>query len=896
VPRLAPAGGVSGLAFGFAGGIGIAASLGADETAELQTVLWLASAAVGIVLLAALSVLTTSERQDVRAGSASRRAPADHAPSHTAPSRRAGSIRVANASLLVLCAGTLGASRMSLARVAPPGGELAAVTAGGATLVRACGVVLRAPSNVAPSTGSLSRFAPRSRAVTFPVAVDRLEDHRGRERRVEGRVLVRVAEQVAPLRPGDRVRIAGVMLPPRPALNPGEFDAGRAGGGARRAGLLVVERRAGVENLGRSSSGTLHRVRAALRRHVSRTLQATPIDVTDRSARRDALLRAMLLGERDGTYRELSGVFRRVGLAHLLAISGLHLGVLAGFVMLLLRSTGRTSRWHAAIVIAVVIVYLLIIEVRLPVLRAAIMTSVACLGALSGRRLRIGGLVALSGLALLAWRPAQLFSAGFQLSFVVVLALVHVSPRVRRAWFGPPAASPVGVGQMARQWLASATASSATAWVAALPIIVHHFGMLSPLTVPLSVVGLPLAAAVLGLGYLQVAVGTLLPSAAVVLSLPTRLLGDGLVWLAVGADRLPGSVMYLPSPPAWWTVVFLAIAATRMLWPTTVVRRLTRVLGLVLVATVLQPLLPEAMRGLSPAPLVRVDVLALRGGRCVLIRSGGSAVVINAGARGRPDVGERVVVPALRALGVRRLDAVVVDRASVADSGAVIEVVDAFRPREVYLAPAVLRAAAGDARGLARSLLAQLDGRPVALRPLRAGTEHRWGRARWRWWGTPAGALTALTVECADHRLLLDAGSDGGGDVTLLPRHGLLRVDAIERADPGGHPSRPDEPITGITPTVPAAPPAVVVCARSSDKPGAAARLHRGRAGVEYVTDRDGAVWIALDRHDMLRSGCFVETADDEPLLSSHRDPGAARSNEKARSPLEERAPFLQHP
>jgi hypothetical protein len=74
------------------------------------------------------------------------------------------------------------------------------------------------------------------------------------------------------------------------------------------------------------------------------------------------LLVNLLLGEReaqiDGSYE----AFRRVGLAHVLAISGFHLSVLAGLVLLVLRLGGSTHRWHGVVVIAVVLIYLWLVE------------------------------------------------------------------------------------------------------------------------------------------------------------------------------------------------------------------------------------------------------------------------------------------------------------------------------------------------------------------------------------------------------------------------------------------------------------------------------------------------------------------------------------------------------
>ena len=109
---------------------------------------------------------------------------------------------------------------------------------------------------------------------------------------------------------------------------------------------------------------------------------------------------ALLLGQRERELDELTESFRRVGLAHLLAISGLHLGVLAGFVLAVARLGGHYRRWQGWLVIAVVLGYLVLVDVRMPVMRAGVMTIAASLGLALGRRLRISGLVGFSAIGL----------------------------------------------------------------------------------------------------------------------------------------------------------------------------------------------------------------------------------------------------------------------------------------------------------------------------------------------------------------------------------------------------------------------------------------------------------------------------------------------------------------
>jgi ComEC/Rec2-related protein len=179
------------------------------------------------------------------------------------------------------------------------------------------------------------------------------------------------------------------------------------------------------------------------------------------------------------------------------------MGVLAGFVLLIARAIGGSRRWHGLMVIGFVLLYLLLVEAQVAVLRAGVMSMIASLGLVFGRRYTIGGLVSVSAIAILIWRPDQIFNAGFQLTFGVVLGLIHLSPVFRRRWFGRPDMEAPTVGAMLLQWFYTVLAASVTAWLIALPIVLHHFGLISPLSVAMSIITLPLAAIILSIGFLK---------------------------------------------------------------------------------------------------------------------------------------------------------------------------------------------------------------------------------------------------------------------------------------------------------------------------------------------------------------------------------------------------------
>lgn len=336
--------------------------------------------------------------------------------------------------------------------------DLAAMVSDEPVLVRLRGELLRSPQIRDRAAGSLGLFDYRGPVTYFPLRVEALLPRSGAEQAVRGRVLVRVDEPLNMLRAGDEVEAMGFLARPREPHNPGEFNYARYAATLGQAGILVVESRENLRILTADAPSWWARLRQwheQLQRRASGWLLA---DLpASRSSAADGLLADLLLGQRDLQIESVEESFRRVGLSHLLAISGAHMAVLAGVVLLVLRLGGQPRRWHALVVIAAVVIYMLLIEVRVPVLRSAIMIVTACIGQLFSRRLSAAGLLELSAVLVLLWRPDQLFDAGFQLSYAAVLGLIYLSPLPDRA----------------RAPLRAARQSRGDHWLDAAAVVVH---------------------------------------------------------------------------------------------------------------------------------------------------------------------------------------------------------------------------------------------------------------------------------------------------------------------------------------------------------------------------------------------------------------------------------------
>ncbi|MCH8998729.1 MAG: MBL fold metallo-hydrolase, partial [Proteobacteria bacterium] len=201
-------------------------------------------------------------------------------------------------------------------------------------------------------------------------------------------------------------------------------------------------------------------------------------------------------------------------------------------------------------------------------------------------------------------------------------------------------------------------------------------------------------------------------------------------------------------------------------------------------------MLPAAWRFDRAA--LRIDMLAVGDGTCLVVRSGSSTVLFDAGSSSDRAVARRVIVPALRRLGVRSIDALVVSHPNLDHYAAALELADAFMIREVLITPQLFREARRDPYGAVMFLLGGFADRSVRVVEVAAGEHRDFGLCRWSWLH-PVGTETygklndgsmVIRIEVAGRSVLLcgdiqraaiDAlGQLPAADIVELPHHGSL--------------------------------------------------------------------------------------------------------------------------
>lgn len=285
------------------------------------------------------------------------------------------------------------------------------------------------------------------------------------------------------LQAGDRLLVRGVRRPFREAENPHAFDYKRFQLYNGLEGGLYPE---AVWQLPEKGFFPLERLAAALEEALQRYL-AEDVYVQQ-------VARALLLGEKRTMDRELSAAYAAAGAMHVLAVSGLHVGLVYGFFFFLLPPERVPKRWRFLYVVAVVALIWLYAGLTggsASVQRAALMFSLMALSKVGRRPQKGVHAVFLSALLLLAWQPSLLFSLGFQLSYAAVLGILYVQPLLTRLWPAPPALlRPV--------W--ELTCVSVAAQIGTYPLTAAYFHVFPTYFLLTNLIVIPGAFVIMGLG------------------------------------------------------------------------------------------------------------------------------------------------------------------------------------------------------------------------------------------------------------------------------------------------------------------------------------------------------------------------------------------------------------
>lgn len=533
----------------------------------------------------------------------------------------------------------------------------------------------------------------------YCLRVEVVETGEGRYR-VSGTLLVKIySDKEDSYWFGERLRLRGTIVQPRGQRNPGGFDY-RYYLRSRGIDALIYPNPAGVQSLGPADIGILAGSAVELRGKmvdiINRTLPSPSAE----------LLTAILFGQRHRLSEEVEDNFRRAGAGHLMAVSGLHVGLVAAMILGLWHRLNFRGHLPLVLAIILVIAYAYLTGMRPSALRAALMVATALGALLLDREHDLPTAIAFAALITLFINPLLLFTIGFQFSYVATLALVYGYRPLERLL------SCIGCPRI----LISPLAVTMGAQIGVLPLSVYYFHHLPAGALIFNLALLPLVAFTVGLGLTGVVFSLFAPMIGSIMLWASRPLLE-LMLIITEFSRLPGFYISINPPDITFLLIFYGLLAATLLgyyrrdsWNINLEKtspvgfakeilpgllsdkriRFRIAVGAVLIFAVLM-----IWSGiLFPSQdLLTVTFIDVGQGASALIETPcGAVIMVDAGGepawRGNPgEIGDRVLLPFLRRKGISRIDLAVITHPHEDHFGGFIPLAEQMVIERVLISP-----------------------------------------------------------------------------------------------------------------------------------------------------------------------------------------------------------------
>ncbi|MBR4435850.1 MAG: ComEC/Rec2 family competence protein [Clostridia bacterium] len=260
-----------------------------------------------------------------------------------------------------------------------------------------------------------------------------------------------------------------------------------------------------------------------------------------------AVFSALLVGDRSELTDERYAPFRASGTAHLLAISGFHVGIIAGVLIAALKRLKSGVR--TAIIAALLLFYCALTAFTPGVVRASIMlVALMCAGCFERRGDQLSAL-SLAAILILAVNPYQIYSLGFQLSFAAVFGIAlymrQIGEMFHKAKLG--------------EWLSSSAAVCISATLGTLALQIRAFSAFSPYTLISNLVAVPAFSVIVVLGLISTVLAFIYPPAAQMLAYIPRTVLNAAEWALGGISSLPYASLSLKPLPILVCAIYLAV-------------------------------------------------------------------------------------------------------------------------------------------------------------------------------------------------------------------------------------------------------------------------------------------------------------------------------------------------
>ncbi len=458
--------------------------------------------------------------------------------------------------------------------------------------------------------------------------------------KTQGLILVNTYLGDCPYEYGDVLKIKGRLEKPIGQKNFGEFDYELYLAREKVFTYLNIWQEKDIQKIGENDSNFLVSFSLSARDKIKEiTKQTLPQPYS-------YLLIGMLLGEKSFIPPHLKEVFAEAGIMHILAVSGLHVGIIAMALLALLSMLNLPKKLKLLTLILILIMYASITGFRPSVLRATIMFILLIGGKLINRSRNLNISLFFAGFLILLLNPLILYDAGFLLSFIVTFFIINLSPIFQELF------SKIVV------WIKNPLSVSTAAWIGIFPLSAYFFTKVSIISIVSNILIVPLTGLAVILGFVTFFIGMASISLAGIVANINYLVLSLITLIAKSFSSLPFAFVYVAQPSImviilYYLMVFFII---ELFYKKILSQKIKEKAVLIVLSVTLLIIIVQVF---FPADNLKVNFINVGEGDCILIEAPNKINILIDGG-GTPqsdfDVGSKIVVPYLRRKGINEID------------------------------------------------------------------------------------------------------------------------------------------------------------------------------------------------------------------------------------------------
>ncbi len=367
----------------------------------------------------------------------------------------------------------------------------------------------------------------------------------GRSYPVSGKVLVKIFNKKEVFSYGDRLLLEGRLY--RPFSFSREFNYRDYLKRKDIYCILSVKRNNFIKWLGRNAGNPMESLILKLRIRIKEIISK------NLSFFSSSVLNAIILGDRQDLPFYVRDALLKSGTVHIIAISGLHIGIVAFIMLVMLKALRISKKPRYILATILLVIYCVLTGANAPVIRATIMAIVLLFSYFLKRDADIYNSLFFAALIILIINPWQLFEVSFQLSFLSVLSIVWLQPKIKVMF-------PEGLYKIAwLRFLILLFCVSAAASLGLLPIVAYYFKIITPITILANMIIVPYMSIIVACGFALGLIGLFAPVLAPIFAASCEV--SILLLFKVNSllISLPGAYFKLPSIPVYYILFYYAL-------------------------------------------------------------------------------------------------------------------------------------------------------------------------------------------------------------------------------------------------------------------------------------------------------------------------------------------------